>query len=97
MNYENAKKIIENNKHLIGKYRNYSRIDEIMAVPTKNEVFDSFVNGYIQDYDAERSILPFINFDLKVIVLFDKIKFVNENMFIYEDINRLINEFEVIL
>ena len=88
MNYENAKKIIKKNKHLIGKFRNDSRIDEIMAVPSKNEVFDSFVKEYIQDYDAERSILHFINFDLKVIVLFDKIKFVNENMFIYEDINK---------
>lgn len=97
MNYENAKIIIDKNRHLIGKYRNESRMDDIIAVPSDNNLFDIFIKQYIQGNNAEKAIEYYCKSDLKVIIIFDKNLLFNNNMLIYEDIHELKNEFDIYL
>lgn len=95
MTYEKAIEIINKNKHLIGKLRGESIIDEIIAVPVDSTMCDNFVRLYCEEYNAHEAIQLFKNIDLKVLIVFDKVLLISQNMFIYEDIENLKDEFEI--
>lgn len=94
MDYREAIKVVEANKHLLGKKMNGAVVDEIIIAPIDMVSWEDFESQYVQTNDAQTSILPYINSDLRVIAVFDK-KLWDQGVFIYAPIDRLLKNFDV--
>lgn len=97
MNFTDAVKIAEANQHLIGKIWKEATIDEIIIAPTDSALCSEFERLYIQSLNAQKSIVPFINSDVEVFVVFDKHRIRTQNLIVYTSIHNLPNQFNVVL
>jgi hypothetical protein len=69
MNYQEAQNLKRKNMHLIGKTLLGGTIDDVYIYPNDDDAYASFSEIYIGTRNADRSILPFVSFDLRVAVL----------------------------
>ena len=67
MNYAQAQKVVQNNRHLIGTVNEKGfNVSEIIIIPSDQNLRDQFIRLYLSSKDASKSILPFIDADLEV-------------------------------
>ena len=95
MKYLDAVRIVEANKHLIGKKWDGATVDEIIVAPTDSEVYAEFEKLYFQTLDAQQSIIPFINTDVEVFIVCDKERMRTQALFVYSSIYELPESFNV--
>ena len=69
MNFYDAVKIAQNNKHLIGKKLKGVTIDDIIIAPTNAHSQEKFQQLYVQTLNPYESITPFMNEDVEVFVI----------------------------
>lgn len=94
MNFLDAVKIAQNNKHLIGKKRKGVTIDDIIIVPTNAHSQEKFQQLYVQTLNAQASIEPFKNEDVEVFII-NKGLIRTQGFFLPESIYRLPEEYNV--
>jgi hypothetical protein len=82
MEYETAKKLLDVNKHLIGKSHNGGTINDVIIIPTDPYLASKFSKLYLTSSDPFESIQPFINEDVEVrVVLLKRPIFLTTNIF----------------
>ena len=96
MNYNEATKIADANKHLIGKKWKGATIDEIIIAPKDSSSWDEFMKLYFSTLDACQAVLPFINEDVDVLVVCDKRRIRTQHFFGYTSIFKLPESFNAI-
>ena len=72
MEFLKAVKIADENKHLVGKIVNGMKIDEILIVPTNSEEYKEYMSIYLRTFNAQQSIVPFIDSDVQIRLLGNK-------------------------
>ena len=90
MTFEEALKVVNDNKQLIGKRFCGAIIDEFLIAPTDSEQYKNFYNLYQQTLDAQASVVPFINCDLDILVVCDKKRISQEGIFVCLTLNNLL-------
>ncbi len=94
MNFLDAVKIAQNNKHLIGKELKGITIDDIIIVPTNAHSQEKFQQLYVQTLNAQASIEPFKNEDVEVYII-NKGLIRTQGFFLPESIYRFPEEYNV--
>lgn len=97
MNYIEAVRIAEANQHLIGKVWNGATIEEIIVAPTDTLLWSEFERFYISSFNAQESIVPFMNTDMEVFVVCDRFRIRTQKLFVYTSIRNLPENFNVVL
>jgi len=89
MNYTEA--LSEKNRlhGLIGISRDGGRIDDILIAPVSNKDFEVFAERYILTLDSEYATAPFINSDLRLIIVIDRHRIPTQSIFFQTDIENL--------
>lgn len=82
MIFNDALKTINAHKNIVGKCIDGAIIDELIIAPTNQKLWKQYEKMYIESLDAQQSVIPFINDDLEVFVVFDKKKIRIYNVFI---------------
>ena len=72
MTFEEAQKKVEENKHLIGKKFRGATIDDLLIVPTDAKLLGNVQRNYTETLEAQIAILPYINYDVDVLVICGK-------------------------
>ena len=72
MNFNEAIILKAKNLHLIGKKDKGATIDELILVPTDQNLADQFLKLYIQTLDGDAAIKPFAGTDVFIVAVFDK-------------------------
>lgn len=96
MEFIEAVKKADANKHLVGKIYKGAVIDEIIIAPNNEKEFDLFLKSYLHTLDAQASIVPFMSSDVGVYIIFDKNKIRQENLFPFMTIDKLPQEYNVV-
>lgn len=91
MTFEEALKVVDDNKQLIGKRYCGAVIDEFLIVPTNPEQYKNYYNLYIQTLNAQASVVPFINCDLDILVVCDKKRITQEGTFMSLTLSNLLS------
>ena len=97
MTFDEAQKAIDDNKHLIGKKFRGAKIDEFLIVPTDKKLFEIVQRVYVDTLDAQKAILPYVNYDVEVLAICGKQHIRQNSVFPYtilSDLLRLSNEIE---
>ena len=92
MDFLDAVKIAEANQHLIGKEWKDATIDDIIIVPTNHNQWADFERLYIQTLNAQKAIVPFINSDVDIFVVFNKGHIRTQNLFRFTSIYKVLSE-----
>jgi len=95
MNFIEAVKKDDANKHLIGKSYKGAVIDEIIIAPNESNEYDEFLKLYCTSLDAQKSIIPFINSNVGVYLVFEKSKIFQMNLVLITSIDELPKEYNV--
>lgn len=74
MNYEQAKKLRDDNLKLIGTTVNDSIIEHIVICPTNDEQREMFFKSFLRNNFNQDAIEPFLKEDMQVIVLYDTLQ-----------------------
>lgn len=61
-------------------------IDDIIIVPTDPREREGFIRSYLMSFNAQQSIVPYINSDVQVLAI-DKERIREQNIFIYTTID----------
>ncbi|MCL2858723.1 MAG: hypothetical protein FWF42_03435 [Streptococcaceae bacterium] len=69
MNFADALILINANRHLIGKLYLNKRIDDLLIMPVNEHERNLFMRLYINGFNAQQSIAPFIEHDVEVFAL----------------------------
>lgn len=93
MNYKEALEEIKNKSDLIGKKIKGGTIDELIIFPNNEESKLNFKDNYLKTYDAESSIQPFINEEVSICAVIDKVKIL-QKVFITATLDEIQNELE---
>jgi hypothetical protein len=96
MNYNEAVVLKEKNSHLIGKKDKGATIDELILVPTDEDLAEKVLKLYVQTLDSEKAIEPFAGMDVCIVAVFDKKRIRGQNFFFKTDILNLPDELGVI-
>ncbi|TAF74637.1 MAG: hypothetical protein EAZ53_08295 [Bacteroidetes bacterium] len=72
MEYQKALNLKDKNLHLLGKYENGARIDEIAIIPTNSESNELFMKEYFRTYSSEEISKLFFQEDVEVVAIFNK-------------------------
>ena len=92
MKYEEARMLVEKNRHLIGKKYKGRFIDEIIIYPIDPMYLAVFKQEYYSTLDAVESIKPFIDFEVNVTAIVDKKMIVEDNMILFVSLEDLEND-----
>tara|TARA_R110002074_G_scaffold108432_1_gene234017 strand:- start:165 stop:461 length:297 start_codon:yes stop_codon:yes gene_type:complete len=92
MTYLEAKKLKEDNLHIINSKHNGGNIDELIIHPTDPYEFEKFTELYLDSFNAEESILDFKELDLTVSIVLEKEKTWENGLFFIENLVGLKNE-----
>lgn len=95
MEFNQAIKLKEKNKHLLGKKDKGATIDELILVPTNNDSAEEFLKIYLQLLDGDKAIIPYTGSDVNVVAVFDK-KRTHQGFFFFTNIFNLPDELGVI-
>lgn len=95
MNFIEAVKKADVNKHLIGRRYKGAVIDEIIIAPKDCDEYDKFLKSYCASLDAQESVLPFMNSNVDLYIVFDKSKIHQMNMVFISPIDALPKEYNV--
>lgn len=67
MNYDQAQIVVQNNQHLIGTVNERGfEVSDIIIVPSEPSQREQFIQLYMSNRNAIKSIQPFINNDVQV-------------------------------
>ncbi len=89
MKFTEAVKMADKFKHLIGRKYKGSKLDEIIVVPTDCCELEKFEKMYINTLDAQKSITPFVDSEVRIVAVFDKRQIRQNNLFIYTPIEQI--------
>lgn len=80
--------VVANRKaKLVGKLKqNGATLDDVIIAPSNAEDYQCFINSYIDTLDAQKSIAPYIESDVIVLGVFDKIRIRRENALVLSEI-----------
>ena len=80
--------VVANQKEkLIGRLiKNGATLDEVIIAPSNAEDYQIFIKSYIDTLDAQKSIEPYIESDVNVLGVFDKIRIRQDNAFLISEI-----------
>lgn len=80
--------VVANQKEkLIGKLIiKGATLDEVIIAPSNAIDYEHFINSYFNTLDAQKSIAPYIESDVKVLGVFDKIRIRQDNAFFISEI-----------
>lgn len=92
MTYSEALQTIEKNRFLLGKRIDNATIDELIIVPVEHETQEKFLSLYRNILDGEKAIIPFINYDVEILVVFNKHWIRTENVFIWTSLESVLNK-----
>lgn len=95
MTFNEALKLIKDNRNLIGRIVKGAPMDEFVVVPTNPESKAKFEKIYIQTLDAQKAIAPFLSEDVIVRIVCDKKEIRDDNIILYlslDDAIELIQE-----
>lgn len=87
MNFFEALVVANQKEKLVGKLgKNGATLDEVIIAPSNAEAYQRFISSYIDTLDAQKSIAPYIESDVKVLGVFDKIRIRRENVIYISEI-----------
>lgn len=87
MEFLEAVKLARKKSNLIGtSTAKGGTIDDIIIVPTDPHERENFIRNYLTSFDAQQSIIPYINSDVQVLAVIDKERICKQNVFIYTTI-----------
>ena len=72
MKFLEAVKIADENEYLVGIVVNGMKIDEILIVPTNSEEYKEYMSIYLRTFNAQQSIVPFMDSDVQIRLLGDE-------------------------
>lgn len=96
MEFKKALNLKDKNQHLIGKFMDDNKIDEIALLPSKPDFQKMFINLYLKQLSGGIALLPFHGDDVEVIAIFDKAKIKLQSSFSYKNIFELPDHFNVV-
>jgi len=96
MEYIKAILLLANNSHLIGKKDKGATIEELILVPTNNELRDEFLKLYLRTQDGQVAIQPFTGTDVDIVAVFDKKRIEIQGIFFHTNIFNLPDNLEVV-
>ena len=94
MTFKEALELANYNQYIIGKKLNGATIDEIIIHPVNEKQFEEFSKSYTLSLNAQKAVLPYLDFDLSVSVVLDKHRIRTQSVFIHISIEKAINEQE---
>lgn len=80
MGIQEALEKIDTHKDLLGKQLNRASIDDLIIVPTDIALKRQFEKLYISSLDAQAALVPFLDKDVDIMVIFDKHKIRSQNI-----------------
>ena len=80
MGIQEALEKIDAHKDLLGKQLNGASIDDLIIVPTDIALKRQFEKLYISSLDAQAALVPFLDKDVDIMVIFDKHKIRRQNI-----------------
>lgn len=87
MKFLEALAVANQKEKLIGKLiKNGATLDEVIIAPSKVEDYQLFIKNYIDTLDAQKSIAPYIESDVSVLGVFDKIRIRQDNALLISEI-----------
>lgn len=87
MKFFEALVVANQKEELIGKLIiNGATLDEVIIAPSNAIDYQRFITSYIDTLDAQKSIAPYIEADVKVLGVFDKIRIRQDNAFLISEI-----------
>lgn len=87
MNFIDALITVNQKEKFVGRFsKNGATLDEIIIAPSNAEEYQSFIKTYVDTLDAQQSIEPYINSDLIVLGVFDKMRIRQENVLFISEI-----------
>lgn len=92
--YNEAIKIANANKHLIGKTWKGARIEDVIIVPTDQDERNTFWSLYYRKYDSHGSIAPFAHGDVEVLIICDRWRARKEGLLCVTSIYELPQEYK---
>ena len=94
MNFFDAVKVADANKHIIGKKWKDATIDEIIIVPTDSSQRVEYEKLYNMTLNAQESIAPFMSEDVEVMVLCNK-NLIRQGLLLWTSIYNLPKDYNV--
>jgi len=91
MTFKDALELANNNKNIIGKKLNGATVDDIIIHPVNEKQFEEFLKSYTLSLNAQKAVLPYLDFDLSVSVVLDKHRISKQSVFFHTSIERAIN------
>lgn len=87
MKFYEALVVANQKEELIGKLKiKGATLDEVIIAPSNAIDYQHFINSYFNTLDAQKSIAPYIESDVKVLGVFDKIRIRQANVFLISEI-----------
>lgn len=87
MRFFEALAVANQKEKLIGKLeKNGAILDEVIIAPSNAEDYQHFISSYIDTLDAQKSIVPYIESDVIVVGVFDKLRICQENTIVISEI-----------
>lgn len=88
MKFLEAVELASKKSNLIGTSTdNGGTIDDIIIVPTDRLEQEIFIRNYLISFDAQQSIVPYMNSDVQVLAVIDKKRIREQNIFLYTTID----------
>lgn len=87
MRFFEALAVANQKEKLIGKLeKNGAILDEVIIAPSNAEDYQHLISSYIDTLDAQKSIVPYIESDVIVVGVFDKLRIRQENTIVISEI-----------
>ena len=94
MGIKEALEKINTHKNLLGKQLNGASIDDLIIVPTNIALKRQFEELYISSLDAQAALVPFLDKDVDIMVIFDKHRIRNQNIILSTTLDNVLKMIE---